>query len=58
MSKRKPYFVFELNILDALTDEERLELFSYYCKHCGCKQPWHPDINKSGEIGCQCWNDE
>ena len=23
--------------LDSLTDEERLEVFSHYCKHCGTK---------------------
>ena len=34
-------------ILDSLTDEERLTLFSFYCKHCGCNNP-----------NCQCWNDE
>ena len=33
--------------LDVLSDEDRLELFSNYCKHCGTKN-----------LGCQCWNDE
>ncbi len=25
--------------LDKLTDDQRLELFSYYCKSCGCDDP-------------------
>lgn len=33
--------------LDGLTDEQRMDLFSDYCKYCGT-----PDPN------CQCWNDE
>lgn len=33
--------------LNKLTDEQRQELFSNYCSHCGCTDP-----------GCQCWNDE
>lgn len=37
--------------LDALSDDQRLELFGRYCAHCGCKQP------ESG-MRCQCWNDE
>lgn len=36
--------------LDELSDGERLELFSFYCRECGCEHP---------EGGyCQCWNDE
>jgi hypothetical protein len=35
------------DLLDAMTDGERLELFGHYCKACGCKDP-----------SCQCWNDE
>jgi hypothetical protein len=31
---------------DKLTDEQRLKLFSYYCKHCGSKDP-----------KCKCWDD-
>lgn len=31
----------------ALTDEQRVELFSRYCRSCG-----------SNDRGCQCWNDE
>jgi hypothetical protein len=34
-----------------LTDEERLHLFSFFCRHCGCVQP-------SAGRPCQCWNDE
>jgi hypothetical protein len=37
--------------LDALSDDQRLELFGRYCAHCGCKQ------SESG-MRCQCWNDE
>lgn len=37
--------------LDALSDDQRLELMGRYCAHCGCKQP------ESG-MRCQCWNDE
>lgn len=33
--------------LDKLTDDERMELFSSYCRYCGSK-----------DAGCQCWNDE
>lgn len=38
--------------LEELTDEERLEVFSYFCKECGRKQPITKDSS------CQCWNDE
>lgn len=34
-------------VLDALTDEERTELFAEYCRACGSKDP-----------GCVCWRDE
>ena len=34
-----------------LTDEDRLEIFSDYCSHCGM---YHKDEPR----GCQCWNDE
>ena len=33
--------------LDKLSDNERLDIISSYCKHCGSKNP-----------GCQCWNDD
>jgi hypothetical protein len=33
--------------IDKYTDEQRLKLFSHYCKHCGSKDP-----------KCKCWNDE
>ena len=33
--------------VDALTDDERLQLFAGYCQGCGIKDP-----------SCQCWNDE
>jgi hypothetical protein len=35
------------DLLDAMTDGERMELLGHYCKFCGCKDP-----------SCQCWNDE
>ena len=38
-------------LLPELTDEERENLFSDYCKHCG-----RYDADKPR--GCQCWNDE
>lgn len=34
-------------ILSKLSDEQRMELFGYYCKACGSDNP-----------KCQCWNDE
>jgi len=30
-----------------LTDGERMEVMSDYCKYCGCD-----------DSGCQCWNDD
>jgi hypothetical protein len=33
--------------VDALTDQERKELFGKYCVHCGCKDP-----------SCPCQRDE
>ena len=35
------------DILMGITDNERLEIFSRFCVHCGTADP-----------GCQCWNDE
>lgn len=40
-----PDDVFEA--LDSLTDEQRLNVFSRYCTHCGSRNP-----------RCQCMNDE
>jgi hypothetical protein len=34
-------------LLKHCTPEERVNLFSDYCKHCGSDDP-----------KCQCWNDE
>jgi hypothetical protein len=34
-------------LLDTFTDEQRCVLFSFYCNHCGSKDP-----------RCQCWNDD
>ena len=36
-----------MDMLDILTDDERLEIFYRYCVHCGSK-----------DVKCQCWNDE
>jgi hypothetical protein len=36
-----------LELLNRLTDEERLDIFTEYCRACGGKDPT-----------CQCWNDE
>ena len=34
-------------LLNSMTDEERMSIFSCYCTHCGDKDP-----------SCQCWNDD
>jgi hypothetical protein len=44
---KKQLIVIIKGLLDSLTDTEREDLFSEYCKWCGCKDP-----------RCQCWNDE
>lgn len=36
-----------LGLLDNLTNDQRLDIFYYYCIHCSKKNP-----------NCQCWNDE
>ena len=36
-----------LAYLNALTDDERMEIISRFCHHCGSK-----------DTSCQCWNDE
>jgi len=33
--------------LNSLSDDERMDMFSEYCKYCGENNP-----------NCQCWNDE
>lgn len=35
------------SIIKNLSDEQRMEIFSDYCRHCGSTDP-----------KCQCWNDE
>lgn len=40
-----PMQVFEL--LDKLTDEQRLAVFGVYCKECG-----------TTTLPCHCWNEE
>lgn len=36
-----------VNLMGGLTDDERMEVMSHFCRHCGCKNP-----------SCQCSNDE
>jgi hypothetical protein len=36
-----------IDMLKLLSDEERTEVFSYFCQYCGCDNP-----------KCQCWNDD
>jgi hypothetical protein len=36
-----------VNLLTMLSDEQREEVFGYFCTHCG-----------SLDVRCQCWNDE
>ena len=44
-AKRSPSTIKEL--MDKLTDGERMSVILNYCKHCGDKNP-----------SCQCWNDD
>lgn len=41
-----------IEILNQLSDDERLEIFSKYCLHCGIRL----DLTQSGK--CFCWRDE
>ena len=41
------YYAAAERSLMELTGDERMNLFSGYCKACGCDDP-----------DCQCWNDE
>lgn len=34
-------------IMKYMSEDERLEVFSHFCKECGSENP-----------ACQCWNDE
>jgi hypothetical protein len=36
-----------MDILVDLNEDERMEIFNKFCKHCGSDNP-----------NCQCWNDE
>lgn len=36
----------QLELLKALTDQQRRELFTHFCKYCGSTDP-----------GCRCWDD-
>jgi len=38
---------FMVSIMDLLTDDQRLKVFSEFCGSCG-----------STDRSCQCWNDE
>lgn len=40
--------------LDKLTDEQRLEIFQYYCSSCGCKHNRKKDTNDEHTSSCQC----
>lgn len=42
-----PPFQIAKGALDALNDDDRVELFRLYCVYCGSTDP-----------GCQCWNDD
>ena len=39
-----------INALNLLSDEQRKDVFSRFCVHCGEHQPV--------DAWCQCWNDE
>ncbi len=43
--EQKLYVRFVKSFLREMTDEQRLELFSDYCEHCG------------GDAPCRCWDD-
>jgi len=36
-----------VNSLYKLSDDDRMQIFNLFCKHCG-----------STDSNCQCWNDE
>ena len=36
-----------VNALLAMTDDQRMEVFGFFCRYCGTDDP-----------RCQCWNDE
>jgi GH24 family phage-related lysozyme (muramidase) len=38
------------NMMETLTEEERLEVMSCFCSYCG--------ITQTPGRSCQCWNDE
>ena len=40
-------YIMARKALSNLNDEQRMEVFSDYCTHCGCKDP-----------DCRCWDDE
>ena len=43
-----------MRALDELTDEQRQEVFYFYCQHCGRKTYREP----ADKHGCRCWDDE
>ncbi len=36
-----------VELMQRMTDEERMDVMSEFCHHCGCTDP-----------SCNCWNDE
>lgn len=42
-----PFQATKADPLSNMTDEQRMDVFSKYCRHCGSDNP-----------DCQCWNDE
>lgn len=47
LKKRELQLYMARELLKRLTDDERMDLFGDYCKHCGDTNP-----------NCHCWNDE
>lgn len=45
--QRERYVAAIAALVETLTERERVNLFSRYCKECGANDP-----------RCQCWNDE
>ena len=49
--EQKKYIEYVKKLIDVMTNEQRLILFTFYCAYCGKTQ------EPKGK-GCQCWNDE
>lgn len=52
LEKDKRLIITLILLLDTLTNDQRIEVFSKFCVHCGIRQP--NDVMQK----CQCWNDE